>query len=294
LGVLSSIFAKIFFWLSQLLTLGGRRQEARMNKPNYYDKIAQIYDQTRWLTESVAQEVADFIITLTDATLETSFLEPGVGTGLNVFPLVRRGYAVTGIDISQEMLDRFRQKFNTPPANLTLIHGDASTLPFPDQSFDVILTVHFLHTVADGRVFLDEIDRVLKPGGFYLNCQWITPPARREFEGYFRQLSSKYQVPRPESQPVREKVPEIEPEEYLYRKGYRSNYFVAKEWTVSNTVKELLNIFQLRAYGLCWGFSEETYDQIMNDLEEFCIQHYGNLNTILSSQAKFEIWSYTK
>ena len=76
-----------------------------MGKPNYYDNIAEIYDQTRWLTESVASEVADFILELVDATPETSFLEPGVGTGLNVLPLVRRGYSVTGIDVSQEMLD---------------------------------------------------------------------------------------------------------------------------------------------------------------------------------------------
>jgi len=158
-----------------------------MNKPNYYDHIAQIYDQTRWLTESVAEEVAGFIIDLTHTTPETSFLEPGVGTGLNVIPFVKRGYPVTGIDVSQEMLDQFRKKLNPIPDNLNLIHGDASKLPFPDNSFDVVLTVHMIHTVSNWQAFLDDIDRVLKPGGFYLNCQWITPPARREFEGYFRE-----------------------------------------------------------------------------------------------------------
>ncbi len=72
---------------------------------NYYDNIAEIYDRTRWLTESVAEEVADFMIKLVKGTPETSFLETGVGTGLNVLPLVKRGYFVTGIDISQEMLN---------------------------------------------------------------------------------------------------------------------------------------------------------------------------------------------
>jgi ubiquinone/menaquinone biosynthesis C-methylase UbiE len=96
-----------------------------VKKMNYYDSIAQIYDQTRWLTEPVAEEVADFILELVAATPETSFLEPGVGTGLNVLPFVRHGYSVTGIDISQEMLDQFRQKFNGTPPNLNLIHADA-------------------------------------------------------------------------------------------------------------------------------------------------------------------------
>ncbi|MBD2384488.1 class I SAM-dependent methyltransferase [Cylindrospermum sp. FACHB-282] len=258
-----------------------------MNKPNYYDNIAQIYDQTRWLTESVAEEVADFIIALTRATPATSFLEPGVGTGLNVLPFVKRGYAVTGIDVSQEMLDQFRQKLNPTPENLKLIHGDASQLPFLDNSFDVVLTIHMLHTVSDWRAFLDDIDRVLKPGGFYLNCQWITPPARRDFEGYFREILSKYQGLKPETKPVNSTIEEIDIEGYLTQKGYVSNYLVAKKWTVSNTVEELLTVFKLRAYGLCWRVSEEIYHQLMNDFEEFCINHYGSLNVILSSEAKF-------
>lgn len=257
-----------------------------MDKFNYYDSIAPIYDQTRWMTESVAEEVADFILALVEATPETSFLEPGVGTGLNVLPLVKRGYWVTGIDISQEMLDQFRQKLPTIPQNLTLLHGDASKFPFSDCSFDVILTVHIIHNVSNWRQFLDEIDRVLKPKGFYLNAQWITPPARREVEGYFRAILSKYKS-------RNNAIADINVEEYFSNKGYRSNYLIAKEWTVSDTVEELLSYFRARAYGLCWQMSEKTFYLVMDELEDFCTQHYGSLRTELSSKAKFEIWSYT-
>ena len=62
-----------------------------MSKTNYYNAIAQIYDQSRWMTESVAEDVADFILKLVNATPRTSFLEPGVGTGVNILPLVKRG-----------------------------------------------------------------------------------------------------------------------------------------------------------------------------------------------------------
>jgi hypothetical protein len=61
----------------------------KVGKSNHYDNIADIYDQTRWLTESLAGGVADFILELVKATPETSFLEPGVGTGLNVISLKR-------------------------------------------------------------------------------------------------------------------------------------------------------------------------------------------------------------
>ncbi|GAP99993.1 class I SAM-dependent methyltransferase [Leptolyngbya sp. NIES-2104] len=263
-----------------------------MAKRNYYDMIADIYDQTRWLTESVAEEVADFIIELVSASPETSFLETGVGTGLNVLPFVRRGYSVTGIDVSQEMLDQLRQKLPEVPRNLSLIHADASELPFPDQSFDVVLTVHMVHTVSDWKTFLDEIDRVLKIGGFYLNAQWITPPARMEFEQYFRTILSKYEGLQ-ESKPVNKVTEEINVEEYFHSKGYRSTCRVAKKWTVSNTVEELLGFFKLRAYGLCWRVTDEVFALVMKEFEAFCAEHYDSLETELSSEAKFEIWSYS-
>ncbi|ALF54307.1 methyltransferase [Nostoc piscinale CENA21] len=261
-----------------------------MKKSNYYDNIAPIYDQTRWLSETIAEEVADFILQLVCATPETSFLEPGVGTGLNIIPLVKRGYPVTGIDISAEMLNQCRQKLNGTPDNLRLIQADASQLPFSDNSFDVVLTVHILHTVADWRAFLDEIERVLKPGGFYLNCQWITPPARREFESNFQRILSKYEA----SKPISTAKQPIDVEGYLHQKGYISNYSVAKEWLVSNTIDDLISFFQSRAYGLCWGLADDQYHLAINELKEFCLNYYGSLDKILSSPAKFEIWAYRK
>lgn len=83
-----------------------------MVKNVYYSKIANVYDQARWLTEPIAEDVADFIVNLVNATPVTTFLEPGVGTGLNVLPFVKRGYSVTGIDVSQDMLNQFRN--NSP------------------------------------------------------------------------------------------------------------------------------------------------------------------------------------
>lgn len=262
-----------------------------MGRSVYYSKIADIYDQTRWLTEPIAEEVADFILTLVKATPETTFLEPGIGTGLNVLPLVRRGYCVTGIDVSQEMLNQFRQKLPEIPLNLKLIHGDASQLPFSETSFDVVLTVHMLHTVSNLEIFLDEIDRVLKPKGFYLNAQWITPPLRLEFEQHFRTILSKYQEPQPLQQP-RRVINEISVEKYLHNKGYQCSYWVAKEWTVTNQVQELLSFYRSRAYGLCWLVPDEAFHLAIEEFEVFCHDYYGSLEVELSSQAQFEIWAY--
>nr|WP_228037498.1 class I SAM-dependent methyltransferase [Nodosilinea sp. LEGE 06152] len=244
------------------------------------------------MTEPIAEDVADFILTLVKANSETTFLEPGIGTGLNVLPLVRRGYSVTGIDVSQEMLNQFRQKLHSIPPNLKLIHGDASQLPFVDASFDVVLTVHMLHAVSNLGIFLDEIDRILKPAGFYLNAQWITPPARLEFEQHFKTILSKYQEPQSSQRPHRV-INEINIEGYLRNKGYQCNYLIAKEWEVTNQIQELLSFYRSRAYGLCWLASDEAFHLAIEEFEALCHDHYGPLEVELSSQARFEIWAYT-
>ncbi|BAZ37135.1 putative methyltransferase [Calothrix sp. NIES-4101] len=204
---------------------------------------------------------------------------------------------MTGIDISEQMLNQFRQKLNGTPENLTLVHADASQLPFENNSFDVVLTVHMLHNVSDRQIFLDEIDRVLKPKGFFLNCRWITPPARREFEACFRAIQSKYETKSknypPETKSQERAIEEIDLEQYFREKGYQSNYFVPKEWTVTNTIAELLDFYKLRAYGLCWQVSDEEYDKVIIELKKFCMQRYDSLGKVISSEAKFEIWAYS-
>jgi ubiquinone/menaquinone biosynthesis C-methylase UbiE len=261
-------------------------------KLNYYNNISHIYYETRWLTTEIAEDITQQILKLINATPETSFLEPGVGTGLNVLPLVQLGYQVTGVDISESMLNQFRCKFKQIPDNLKLIQTDASLLPFPNHSFDVVMTCHMIHNVKNWQKFLHEVMRVLKSSGFYLNCQWLTPPARLEFETHFRSILAKYQ-PLSTQQPSKS-ISEINIDAYLQSQGYQGNYSIAKTWLVTNTVGELLRCFKLRAYGLCWQISDNIFEQVINEFETVCIQKYGALETVLSSEAKFEIWMYGK
>ncbi|AFZ02675.1 class I SAM-dependent methyltransferase [Calothrix sp. PCC 6303] len=263
-----------------------------VQKSNYYNNIAHIYDETRWLTAAIAEDVINYILKLVNATPDTSFLEPGVGTGLNVFPLVKLGYPVTGVDISESMLNQFRYKFQEIPDNLTLIQTDASLLPFPNQSFDVVITCHMIHAVHNWQEFLNQVMQITKIGGFYLNCQWLTPLARLEFENHFRAILAKYQPFSRQQSP--NSITEINVDAYLQSQGYQGNYSIAKKWLVTNTVEELLRCLKLRAYGLCWQISDNIFEQVITEFEKFCIQQYGSLETVLASEAKFEIWMYTK
>ncbi len=268
----------------------GLRQREAMANANYYNAIASVYDQARWMTEPIAEDVADVIAALVGATPNTAFLEPGVGTGLNVLPLVKRGYAVTGIDISQEMLDQFRQKLQPMPPNLTLVQADSSVLPFPDASFDVVLTVHMIHTVSDWQMFLDDVGRVLKPQGCYVNAQWVTPPARKAFAAQFKAILANYRETNVPSC-LDNRIEDID--NYFQANGYRANYRVAKQWTVTDTVADLLSYYRSRAYGFCWWVPDDVFDLALAEFEAFCADHYPSLTTQLSSTAQFELWAYT-
>jgi SAM-dependent methyltransferase len=91
----------------------------------------------------------------------TRALDLGTGTGQGAFAIARRfpGTGVVGVDLADAMLAEARRK--TPPElaeRLEFENGDASSLPFPDASFDLVAHANMIP-------FFDELARVLAPGG---------------------------------------------------------------------------------------------------------------------------------
>lgn len=96
-------------------------------------------------------------------------LEVGVGTGL-ALPHYRPDLAVTGIDLSREMLDEARKKVAEQGlANVeSLLEMDAQALDFPAASFDAAVGMFVASVVPDARAMLAELCRVVRPGGTIL------------------------------------------------------------------------------------------------------------------------------
>lgn len=93
-------------------------------------------------------------------------LEIGVGTGRIALPLARAGVAIVGVDISREMLRRLVTNAggSAPPIAI----ADATRLPFEDHSFGSAIASHVLHLIPTWAVAVDELFRVLRPGGVVL------------------------------------------------------------------------------------------------------------------------------
>jgi SAM-dependent methyltransferase len=91
-------------------------------------------------------------------------LDVGCGTGALAARLAGAGYETVGVDPSEGMLEVLRQR----SPRVRAVRGSAESLPFPDDSFDVVLTVAVLHHIADPdrvRRTLAEMVRVAKPSG---------------------------------------------------------------------------------------------------------------------------------
>ena len=100
-----------------------------------------------------------------DLQRSDSILEVGIGTGLNL-PLYPVTYQLTGIDLSQEMLDKAVGRVHalTMP-NVTLKVMDATAMDFGDNEFDKAVATYTISAVPDPVAVLSEMCRVVKPGG---------------------------------------------------------------------------------------------------------------------------------
>lgn len=93
-------------------------------------------------------------------------LEVGIGTGLNL-PLYPPTVRLTGIDLSQEMLDKAVERVQTlAMPNVTLKVMDATSLDFADDEFDKAVATYTISAVPDPIAVLKEMRRVVRPGGF--------------------------------------------------------------------------------------------------------------------------------
>lgn len=89
-------------------------------------------------------------------------LEIGCGTGCDLLQFARNGALATGVDITPRHLDLARQRVGDLA---TVVRGDGRNLPFPDASFDYVYSHGVLHHSDEPRQVVQEIFRVLRPGG---------------------------------------------------------------------------------------------------------------------------------
>ena len=100
-------------------------------------------------------------------------LDVATGTGAVARELIARtGCTVVGLDQSAEMLAEARRSL---PGGVELVEATADALPFPDASFDALSFTYLLRYVPDPAATLEELARVVKPGGTIASLEFAVP-----------------------------------------------------------------------------------------------------------------------
>jgi demethylmenaquinone methyltransferase/2-methoxy-6-polyprenyl-1,4-benzoquinol methylase len=141
--------------------------------PARYDELAaalSLFQDPRWRRAAV-EAVA--------AGAEDRVLDVACGTGMVSRALVDRwGCRVVGLDQSAAMLGRARAKLAADPRlteRVTLVEGEAESLPFADREFDHLTFTYLLRYVDDPAATLRELARVVKPGGRVSSLEFCVP-----------------------------------------------------------------------------------------------------------------------
>ncbi|NJO43524.1 MAG: class I SAM-dependent methyltransferase [Cyanobacteria bacterium CRU_2_1] len=258
-----------------------------------FDRVSDIYDATRGLPLHISEQVTQCILDLVLATSETQFFEPGIGTGRIALPIVQRGYAYAGVDISEKMMMELRHKLQGTSHRLSLFHADATSLPFADHSFDVAIAVHILHLIPNWQQALAEIRRVLKPTGVFLYTHGSdrhAKPDQIDVDQYqsvgrqWRSILADYGFEPSDYGASESKVLGV-----LQAQGAKLETVIAAQWRIEKTVGELLDRYQQRMYSSCWQIPDKVFSKAIVDLTAWCQRYYGSLDIDLSHKNQFKI-----
>jgi SAM-dependent methyltransferase len=126
-------------------------------------------------------------------------LDVATGTGWTARNAARYGARVTGVDISIELLDAARRLSAQCDPAIEFRRGDAEALPFPDGSFDRVISTFGVMFAADQRLAAAELARVCRPGGRLVLVSWAPGGAVEQFFGVIGKHSG---APPPAASPM--------------------------------------------------------------------------------------------
>lgn len=290
-----------------------------MKQKIYWDKnqIAKNYEIGRPLSAQAILELFNKITTNLNVPLnnESHLLDAGCGTVRVTMPLAQAfpKLAITGIDISPEMLEIARQKIEQYQLkNYKLIEADLHHIDIDDNQIDFTLISSVLHVIPNWQQIIDEMIRVTKLDGYLLLIsekadiyeieQGRAKPQDRnlleKFWGQFQKLKHEYELSIPKKIQVGIRwqlgCPEIV--DYLKKKGHQNINTVTIPWKHKYTVADFMNILYKKCWSALFTSDPVKYDHVVKKMEEWLQQENISLDEQYNSQnyIRCEIIKLTK
>ena len=236
----------------------------------FFDAHAPIYDQNEF-TKNTFREI-DFLLEELELRPGASILDIGCGTGRHSIELARRGYVLTGIDLSSQMLDKAAETANAAGVHVEWVHSDAARFSLPKQ-FDGAICL------CEGAFGLlgSTDDAISQPLAILRNiCTSLKPEAR----AVFTVLNGLAMIRRYQAKDVEEgrfnpltlvEVSDHAPREGLPKIRVRERAFVPTELSVLFRLAGMpvLNIWG----GTAGNWGRRTID--LDEIEIMIVAHKG-------------------
>jgi SAM-dependent methyltransferase len=185
------------------MTSGATEGDRPMNEtqPPLEPSIAKIKESMRatWMAGDFGviartnTRAAEEFVARLNIPLGAGVLDVACGTGNLAIPLARDGARVTGVDIAANLLVQARQRADHEGLAITFDEGDAEQLPYPDASFDAVVSMWGAMFAPRPEIVAAELARVLRPGGLLAMANW-NPGS---FTSLMFQVGSKHSPPPP-------------------------------------------------------------------------------------------------
>ena len=137
------------------------------NLPGFFEgRSSRVYDLVaRRLVRPLYRRMARDIAAA--APIGAAILDVGTGPGVLLVELARRrpDLALTGVDLSPDMVETANRNLRQSGGRASVRVGDAARLPFEDGSFDLVVSSLSTHHWDDPAAAVPELNRVLRPGG---------------------------------------------------------------------------------------------------------------------------------
>lgn len=137
-----------------------------MENPKLFDKWPVKYDE--WFATPIGLLVrkyeSELLLNLLRPKSDDFILDAGCGTGVFTLDILSLGTHIIGIDLSLPMLLRAAQKTRGGDSFQAVL-ADISSLPFPENAFDKVLSVTALEFIEDAKGAMEELFRVARKGG---------------------------------------------------------------------------------------------------------------------------------
>lgn len=246
-----------------------------------FDRAAGYYDATRSLPERVRDELADILAA--ELAGRGPCLEIGVGTGRIALPLGKRGVRLAGADIAPAMLERLVANAGGRPFPLML--ADATRLPLAGGSFGAVLACHVLHLIPEWRSAVDEVIRVLRPGGLLLADFGGGP--RAPWSGPAHELMKRRRIVH-----LRPGVSDpLAVGDYL---GWRASMreLPPVEMTVRRSLRQDLLDWERQIHAWTWPYSPGDMRAVCRDIQDWAAGHGWPLDREVELNRVIQWWAF--